>query len=1431
LRTANERGGDDPIVFQIPTNDPGYDPDTRLWTIRPASPLPALVDNGTSIDGRDRADRGGPAGVTAGCTGSGKIVVNFLSTTAGFVASGAYGTLAYLTILGNDVAAAVSIAGTTAHHNVVECTVIQGTAWTPSYHAWAGINLLNGAHDNTIRNNAIHSCSIGVYIGGIAPTHHNTLTGNRIGGIDSGHKPNTVAGIAVDSGAHHNAIGDPADAASTNVISGNDGPGIVFAGSGTNLNVVANNRIGIHPTADQALPNTAGVWLQKDAAANTVGPGNVIAYNGTDGVGFVTFAGPPGLNRVTWNSIHDNVGKGIFTVRLAPPVLTSVSLSQVAGTTNPTCAGCTVEVFANPAQSGAEGKTPLGSTTTQTDGTWSWSGSVPTLAWVTATLTKFGDTSELSAPAQATFAIIGKVCLGWQPIVSCLPGLKVSLLAKLETGGWEEVDDDTSDADGFYRLIDRERAGRATAYAVALTDGRYRVVHAESSRGAVQPNGSIELTSLAPGDYLDNDIYVQRLTPDPPDETFLFSGTVRLTPSGAPPRPAGGVQVTLYGSDAMGERGDAVASAHTNRNGEFRLAALTASEAGFPFYSLAVDDPAYRVVGVIPGLDGEVADGNRVRIEAVAPGSRDGAVFSVQLAQAGAAPFPAVSILPLFDKVPDPTPLPGPPVTDLAITGIELTQAIQCFDQANGYTQCPDNSLELTRGKPIAVRVYFAHTGGAPCPLGNEVFPVLNDAKVTLNYAAITGNLPLSAGAAWGGGGVSQTLSIPCTNSLTEARKDVKGSAVFVINEPLGKSGWKNMLWVRADVSTDKFTEANTANNGKEVTVELFDRTPLDVKWALVHYQPQSATTDTPYTGPPLACDPSKMWECPVASFTAAVDAMYPLPMKYTMTPWYLIYGPIAGNPKYCTDCPDVRDDPGPILAYLGEAFEKLLSPKPDALIGWLPPGSKGTGCGGRAGPVPPVGYIGMCSGWGNPELLAHELGHTQSLWHMDANETGSRETCWPYYGDNAIREVGFDVLKKETHWSLAYDFMSASGSGWISPYMWNKLIGKPMTKEWALVGPDCAPSSRAAVATDRAAAATVAPGSQPAALITGRLLANGTGTLGSVYQLSSVGPFDASVAGAEYAVELWAGTVTKLAAYGIDPDAPQSDSEGAAPSGTRGFALLVPIPDATTRIVLRRGATVLADRGATATAPAISILTPGLGATIENSATVTWAATDADGDELRFALLYSHDEGDSWTPLVLDLDGSSIDLISARWPGADAARVRVLASDGFHTSAADSAPFRVPRRVPMVHIVASESRFDPTESVVLRGHAEDPEDGLLDGDSLVWTSDRQGVIGTGSEVLLPPGTLDAGRHVITLTATDADAHSASASLTLGVTCGGDCNTDGSVAIDDLLMMVNVALGTQPVTTCPFGDGNADGQITIEEILAAVATSLTGCGG
>jgi hypothetical protein len=59
--------------------------------------------------------------------------------------------------------------------------------------------------------------------------------------------------------------------------------------------------------------------------------------------------------------------------------------------------------------------------------------------------------------------------------------------------------------------------------------------------------------------------------------------------------------------------------------------------------------------------------------------------------------------------------------------------------------------------------------------------------------------------------------------------------------------------------------------------------------------------------------------------------------------------------------------------------------------------------------------------------------------------------------------------------------------------------------------------------------------------------------------------------------------------------------------------------------------------------------------------------------------------------------------------------------------------------------------------------------------------------------------------------------------------CVGDCDEKGQVTVDEILTMVNIALGNTDLSSCSAGDANGDHQITVDEILTAVNNALNGC--
>jgi hypothetical protein len=61
--------------------------------------------------------------------------------------------------------------------------------------------------------------------------------------------------------------------------------------------------------------------------------------------------------------------------------------------------------------------------------------------------------------------------------------------------------------------------------------------------------------------------------------------------------------------------------------------------------------------------------------------------------------------------------------------------------------------------------------------------------------------------------------------------------------------------------------------------------------------------------------------------------------------------------------------------------------------------------------------------------------------------------------------------------------------------------------------------------------------------------------------------------------------------------------------------------------------------------------------------------------------------------------------------------------------------------------------------------------------------------------------------------------------------CVGDCDGGGTVAINELILGVNISLGSQPVSACEAFDCESSGSVGITCLIQGVNNSLQGCGG
>jgi len=343
-------------------NNPG--PDTinfnisgcgTVCTIQPTSALPTLTDDGTTIDGYTQP---GAAPATGGTPAT--LLIEIDGTNAG-----------------NSDGFSITSAG----------------------------NEIKGLVINRFSRD-------GVRISGSDATG-NTVSGNYIGTDVNGTADlgNNSSGVRITNGAQNNAIGGDTPS-ERNVISGN-WVGVSIYGNGTTGNTVSGNYIGTSASGTADLGNAwHGVYIYDDAQNNTVGPDNVIAYNGWDGVE-VNGSNTTG-NTVTQNSIFSN-DMGIdlkFGANggIAAPVIVTATLGSV-NVVGTACPNCTVEVFENSDTDG-EGEIYVGHTTATASGAFTVTVSSLSKPYLTATATDvISGTSEFSAVFTATVTGGGNIYL------------------------------------------------------------------------------------------------------------------------------------------------------------------------------------------------------------------------------------------------------------------------------------------------------------------------------------------------------------------------------------------------------------------------------------------------------------------------------------------------------------------------------------------------------------------------------------------------------------------------------------------------------------------------------------------------------------------------------------------------------------------------------------------------------------------------------------------------------------------------------------------------------------------------------------------------------------------------------------------------------------------------------------------------------------
>lgn len=679
-------------------------------------------------------------------------------------------------------------------------------------------------------------------------------------------------------------------------------------------------------------------------------------------------------------------------------------------------------------------------------------------------------------------------------------------------------------------------------------------------------------------------------------------------------------------------------------------------------------------------------------------GSGSGAwqVNNIPLPTSGDWTVTGAPILPTATPTATPTDTPTPTATpnlDLTVKNVEFVQVIQCLEQATGDTTCADNSLPLVSYKQTALRVFVGL--GDIAQQADGVTARLYGFRNGQEFA----DSPLS----------------PVNDRIQAGKLPQRSNTSDTLNFRLPHDWLTGNIAVEIEVNpTQSIPENNYANNILRLNLQFVDRPVWRIAYIPITYE---------------GVAPSAR----IQSAHLFLYKRFPVGFgRLTYAPW----------PGFEWKEPIDLDTATDLVAELNRRYA-LATVEVDQLAGWLPTGRD----------IDPFGFSNppwscwvYCPGrvtWqvdrsDGDFTLAHEIAHNLGLRHThkpDGCRSSDPNTNWPY-ADSTIQEVGFDPLTMQVKAQTLKDVMTycspPSDNIWMSPSSYRKLF----EGQWA-------PRTRSL------------PGEAAYILVSGVLYRAGGGQFEPAYHFSSTRTYDLPPPGDDYCLALQNDAQQTLAQHCFD--ATFQDHRTGEPISQISYATVLPNPAGATRIVLQQNNAPAATLIASAHAPTVTVTSPTSGAILTGTHPITWQASDADGDALTYAILYSPDHKASWLTLATSLTQTQYLVNSQELAGGDNAYLRLIASDGFNTTTADSPVFAVTRKAPQPLIFAPEpdTEFPIGYQLMLTGDGYDLEDGALLDEHFQWSSDRDGALGSGRSVLVD--TLSKGVHVLFLTVKDSE--------------------------------------------------------------------------
>ena len=705
------------------------------------------------------------------------------------------------------------------------------------------------------------------------------------------------------------------------------------------------------------------------------------------------------------------------------------------------------------------------------------------------------------------------------------------------------------------------------------------------------------------------------------------------------------------------------------------------------------------------------------------------------------------------------TPRCAPPIEDSSAP-FDYTIAHMMSVQA---TQNWVNQIPLVAGKETSLRV-FVDTGGDTTAYGPLVFGTLTEPNCIAGYLGTSVAYP-HLNVAWTNSSMSRSATI----------QDFRSTLNFELPLACTTAGTRTFT-VNITTRLDR-PERDIHNNTATITSTFYNRRPL-----MVHVVRAALRSSAWCPGPAPRPEPPH----------SEIDPSFFYMKKIYPT---VVYTIDEGREDYCASPRPDNDLAGYwwINLWLGIRFGNFAQTAvPGFALPW--PVHMGYGlidwheCDGVAC-IPGQTITGLGWNWVttgatlNPTTSAHEIGHARGLdhsgnWHGEDDGGGFRG--WPYihgalsvYGpdetwgfDSGTQPSGQDY---KPIWSPVYstmpitatihdhDFMSYGHPRWISDLTWNDLFN-------GFIG--SGPYGNSQSKTDVKAPATptrylmvggAADDKGVVKIMAMRPFTDTTGTLASQLGLNQTNPISY--------------TLNLVDAYGQVVSTTPIRMQQLAGDKAPNFLATLPYPSGVAAVEIITNTQVIASQLYSNQSPVVQLDNLDTSQPYSGSISLTWSASDLDGDPLTYDVAYSPDGGATWEIRRVLVQDTQVDLDAQYLQGSESALFRVTASDGLNTGYDDiDTPVQIERKKPRAGITSPVEGgvYSSEYSLFLEGSFSDREDlPPYDDIEFVWTSDRDGMIGNGQNTTLVG--LTPGRHVITLTVTDLDGMTDSFSVTIFV--------------------------------------------------------------